>query len=141
MSYIADSGIINRLVSGGLRIEDLPSDGPIVTPRALIRHIEATGDQARKSQLLQKLEVHKPKHASIGSIMLDGHYWEDFKLWDGSLFRKLKDAVQELSDSVCNTRDILLAEVAITNELIFLTANPRMADIVSRHGGEAVTLS
>lgn len=142
MAYIVDSGIVNRLVSGRLRVEDLPSDHPIVAPRALIRHIEATRDQVRKRQLLQKFEAHEPKHSSIGSMMLDGYYPDDLKLrlWGGSLFKKLRDAVDEVGDSLSNTRDLLLADVAITNGLIFLTANQSLADVVSRLGGEAVTL-
>ena len=140
MSYIVDSAIINNLVEGKIRLEDLPSDRPFIVPRVYREKINTIKNEARRNQLLQKFASHQQKRESAGSTVVDGSNGIDFKLWDASLFKELKNGLQELGDTICNARDVLLAEVAITNGLILLTANKCLADVVSNYGGEAFFL-
>lgn len=77
-------------------------------------------------------------HHSAGSIMVDGTDDVGCKGWDSALFMRLSDSLHELGVRINNARDILLAEVAITNGLALLTANKGLADLVSSYGGEAI---
>lgn len=141
MAYIADTGVINGLVNGTIRVEDLPSDHPIIAPRALIETIKiTTADKALRSQLLLKFQVHRPMHVSAGTVMLNGSDQDDvgFAQWDGALFKRLKDGLRDLGDTTSSVRDILLAEVAISNGLVLLTVEKCLAEVVCTCGGEAL---
>jgi len=137
MSYIVDTYIMNRLIDGTFVIDELPSDYPFAAARVQIDQIRKTRDKGLKARLLLKFGKYHLKRISIGSIILDGSYWEDFKLWNHTLFRDLTDDFRQHCHSQTNARDILLAEVAISNGLTLLTADECLAEVVRRHGGEA----
>lgn len=138
MSYIVDTDIIKSLTNGTIHLEDLPSDHPLVAARAQIEQIRRTGDKSRKARLLLKFGKCRLKRVSLGSIILDGSHREALRRWDSALFRELTDEFRRRCHSRSNARDMLLAEVAITNGLTFLTGDECLADVVRRHGGEAV---
>lgn len=137
MSYIIDTRIITHLVRGSLSVDDLPADHAFVAPRVQIDQIKRTMDKGRRARLLLKFSCLEPERLSMGAIMLDGAYWEDFKRWDAALFRALMDAFRRGCRSRSNARDILIAEVAITSGLTLLTGDPCLARIVRDHGGQA----
>lgn len=141
MSYIIDTDIVRKVLDGSVPVEDLPSDEPILAPRAQIDHIKRAPNKQRRAQLMLKLSELRIKRISIGSILLNGSYWHDFKFWDSTLFKVLMDDFRRLCRSSSNARDILLAEVAIKNRLTFLTRDRCLANVVRRHGGRSKCLN
>lgn len=137
MSYIVDTQIITRLVRGTLSVDDLPTDHAFLAPRVQIDQIKRATDKGLRARLLLKFSSFAPERVSMGAILLDGAYWEDFRRWDDTLFRALTDAFRRGCHSGTNARDILIAEVAITGGLTFLTDDPCLARIVREHGGQA----
>lgn len=138
MPYIVDTDIVNRLLDGSVRLEELPSDQPIVAPRTQLNQVKRVRNRRHRAQLMLKLSELRLKRISMGSIVLNGSYRQDVKLWDSTLFKKLMDDFGRLCRSRSNARDILLAELAIINRLTFLTRDRCLANIVNRHGGRSV---
>lgn len=137
MSYIIDTDIVSEVLDGSVPIEDLPSDQPIMAPRGQIDQIRRVPNRRYKAQLMLKLSALRLKRVSIGSIILNGSHWQNFKVLDSTLFKVLMDDFKRLCRSTIDARDILLAEIAITNRLTFLTRDRCLANLVRRHGGRS----
>lgn len=115
---------------------------PFVVPRVYIEKINTTTDETRRSQLLKMFEPHQVRRQEQTSGSTSSHELKGIKvkIWGPSLFNKLKDGLHELGDTICNARDVLLAEAAITNGLVLLIANKFLADVVCCYGGDALFL-
>lgn len=141
MSYIVDSGIIEKLVDGSIGIEELPSDRPFIAAYTHLQKIRGIEDKKRRTELLLRFSALEPKFEPTGPLALGGPQWEQFRLRDGALLQKLKHDVDAINDSEIHVRELLLAEVAIEHRLTLLTADKGLADAVRIHGGEAVVFT
>lgn len=83
----------------------------------------------------------EPKLATDEPLALNGPHWEQFKLSDGALVRKLKTDVDALKGSQTHMQQLLLAEAAIEHNLTLLTSDKCLANVVQAHGGDAVVFS
>lgn len=138
MTYIVDTEIIDKLVNGEIHLEDLPDDRPFVAVSAQIDRLGAASQEAHRAKLLLKFGEFTGCTVSTEMVTMDGSPWERLQLCNGILFKKVKDGLEKWCDTKSNTRDILLANVAISNKLILVTTNEYLADVVRNLGGEAV---
>lgn len=141
MSYILDTDIIDKLVDGDILLDDLPTDRPLVAVHAQMRRLASAGNEAHRMRLLSKFERFTGHIGTTGTVMKDGAPWEQLQLCNGARFRKLKEGLQERGDGQSNARDVLLADMAISNKLILITTNSYLAEVVCSLGGEAVHFS
>lgn len=140
MSYIADSNIIIRLTEGSIRVEDLPSDRPFIAPHAQIERIKASVDAGTRTKILRKFSSYKPPVKATEIPEPDSQNWERFTLWDAELVKKLKARMEELGHSMASMRDLLLAEIAIREQLTFLSVDEILVKAVRSLGGDAMYL-
>lgn len=140
MTYIADSDIIIRLMNGSIRLEDLPSDRPFVAPHAQVERIKETADAGMRAKILLKFSSYKPPVTVHEIPEPDSQTWERFSLWDADLLRKLKDSLEELGHPVAHLSDLLLADIAIREQLTFVTVDEGLVEAVRSLGGDAMHL-
>jgi hypothetical protein len=135
MTYVVDTNIFNKLVDGLIGIEDLPSNGPYLATHIQIDEINNTKDSDRRALLFLKFAELRPQVIPTESFVWDVSRWDQGKWSDGVLFEALKHDLDVLNKSKSNNaRDILIAEVAITNGYTLVTADRDLADIAKKHG-------
>jgi len=133
--YVVDTNIINWLVDGRLQPNDLPSDGAFVATHVQRDELTKTKDDKRRAQLLAKfgstVELEVPTESVVAGISRVGLA----KVSDGKLYNSLRNGLAALNkDKLNNSHDALIAEVAIENVWILLTADGDLAKVAEQHG-------
>lgn len=135
MSYVLDTNIFNKLLDGKILIENLPTDASFIATHVQIDEINNTRNSERKSQLLLKFAEVCPEMLPTESCVWDISHWDNAKFSDGVLYEKLKQELDALNNSkLNNSKDILIAEVAIVNDFTLLTADKHLAHIMVNNG-------
>ena len=138
MNYILDTCVVNWLIDGKIDRTDLPNDGDYLITHIQVDEINRTSDhhqdrRARLSLMLHSLNV---RLVPTESTVWDESRWDYTKLGDGAIYASIKrrlDSLKRRDDS--NVRDALIAEVAIINGHILLTADENLATAAGEHGG------
>lgn len=135
MKYVVDTNIINWLVDGTVQPEDLPSDGEFVVTHVQIDELNRTRDEERRARLFIKFATTVngvvPTESMVAGISRIGLS----KVSDGSLFSSLRAALDTRNGGKRNNaHDALIAEVAVTNGYVLVTADADLAEVVQQHG-------
>ncbi len=137
MAYVVDTNIFNKLVDGVIAMGDLPLDGQFMATHVQIDELNNTKDSERRAQLFLKFAEVGPTIAPTESFVWDVSRWDQGKWSDGVLFEKLKGDLDLLNKAKpSNSRDALIAEVAIVNDCTLLTADLDLAEVTKKHGGK-----
>lgn len=140
MSYIADTDIIDKLVEGEMSLDDLPSDQQLVAVRAQMYRLGTTVGDVHRENLLLKFEQLSGYMEPTAMLVQGDRVWQQLHLRNGVLRQKLRRHLEEHSETKINAYDILLADVALSNDLTLLTTNSYLAEVVRTLGGEALHL-
>lgn len=133
--YVVDTNIINWLVDGRIELSDLPSDGDLVATHVQRDELEKTKNEQRRAQLLAKfghtVDLEVPTESVVVGISRIGLA----KVSDGRLYYSLRDTLATRNKGKPNnSHDALIAEVAIENGWILLTADGDLAKVSEQHG-------
>ena len=135
MKCVVDTNIINRLVDGTFFLEDLPPDTECVATHVQIDELSNTKDTERRAKLFLKfattVEYVIPTESTVLGISRVGYS----KLSDGNQYNLVKAELDSLNGGKSsNIQDALIAEVAIANGYILLTADYHLFEVANKHG-------
>jgi len=137
MKYVVDTNIINRLVDGTLEIEDLPADGDFVATHVQMDELNKTKDEERRAQLFIKFATTVKQVIPTESLVVGISRIGLSKISDGKLFSSLRAALDSRNKGKPNNaHDAMIAEVAIVNGFILLTADQDLAQVAQAHGSK-----
>jgi predicted nucleic acid-binding protein len=135
MKYIVDTCIFNKLVDGGLRLDDLPSDGQFVATHIQADELSKTKDSERRERLLLKFSQIAPTRVPTESFVFDVSRFDQSKWSNCRTLQTLKTALDASNGGKSNNiQDALIAEVAIVNGFALLTADYDLANVAKQHG-------
>jgi len=133
--YVVDTNIINWLVDGRLQIEDLPGDGEFVVTHVQRDELAKTPDEQRRAQLFAKFETTVDREVPTESMVVGISQIGLAKISDGKLYCSVRDALSILNKGKTNnSHDALIAEVAIENGWVLITADGDLAQVATSHG-------
>jgi len=132
--YILDTCIFNWLLDGQIRIEDLPSDGVLVSSPVQQAELNATKCEERRAQLSLKFRQIGPDLVPAESLMFDveGAGFDQAKFGDGTTYTLLKAALDAQKPKPNNVQDALIAEVALKNGMTLITADGRLKEVAEQ---------
>jgi predicted nucleic acid-binding protein len=134
MSYVVDTNIFNDLLDGRILIKDLPNDGSYIATHVQIDEINNTKNGERRAQLFLMFAKLRPEIVPTESLVWDVSRWDEGKFSDGVLFEQLKQELDALNNSKPNnSKDVLIAEVAIVNGFTLLTADKDLANVMTNN--------
>jgi rRNA-processing protein FCF1 len=131
--------VFNWIADSFIKKDDLPSDGEFAITHVQVDEINKTEDEERRARLLLA-------QASLPCVLLptqtfvfDISRFDHAKLGDGKLFTSLRAELDKLNKGKrSNSRDALIAEAAIANGYVLLTADKDLKLTTERHGGEVI---
>jgi predicted nucleic acid-binding protein len=133
--YVVDTNIINWLVDGRLRLEELPGDGEFVVTHVQRDELAKTRDEQRRAQLFAKFETTVDREVPTESMVVGISRIGLAKISDGKLYCSVRDALSTLNKGKSNnSHDALIAEVAIENGWVLITADGDLAQVATSHG-------
>ena len=135
MKYVVDTNIINRLVDGIIRPEDLPTDGDFIATHVQMDELNKTKDEERRARLFIKFATMRPEVVPTESLVVGVSRIGLAKLSDGNLYTSLRSGLDERNKAKANNKqDALIAEVAITNGYVLVTTDTDLAIVAQAHG-------
>jgi len=137
MKYVVDTNIINWLVDAKIDRAALPSDGTIIATHIQIDELNRTSDEERRARLFLVLESTIRELVPTESAILDVSRFDNCKLGDGVIYGSIKAALDARNGARrANIHDALIAEVAIKNNYMLLTADTDLAEVTREHKGQ-----
>jgi predicted nucleic acid-binding protein len=135
MKSVVDTCIFNKLIDGLLSTEDLPSNTEFVATHIQIDELNRTIDVERRAKLFLRFATLVDSVIPTESAVFNVSRWDHCKLGDGALYKRLKADLDTLNNGkVNNTKDALIAEVAIANQCTLLTADYHLAEAAKKNG-------
>ena len=130
-----DTCVLNKLVDGLIGPEELPGDGSFVASHVQIDEINKTKNEERRARLFLKfatvIEDLVPTESAVIGVSRIGHA----KIGDANLYERLKEGLDKLNQGKkSNIIDALIAEVAIKNDFVLLTADYHLQEVAQKHG-------
>ena len=133
--YVVDTNIINKLLDGKLEPEDLPSDGEFIAMHVQRDEIKKTKEPGRRAKLLSKFEKTVDREVPTESVVAGISVVGLAKVSDGGLYYSLRNALAERNKGkLNNSHDALIAEVAIENGWVLITADRDLSEVATNHG-------
>ncbi|HEU4343106.1 MAG TPA: hypothetical protein VFU31_16255 [Candidatus Binatia bacterium] len=124
MKYVVDTSLINKLVDGSVHADELPKDGSFVASHIQIDELNRTKNSKRRSELLQKFSEAIDEVVPTESFVLGTSRLGEGKLGDGVSYGSIKTELDSLNGGKTNnSEDALIAEIAMKNGYVLLTAD------------------
>lgn len=139
MQFVVDTCIINKLIDGKIKLNELPSNSSFFASHIQIDEINKTQDSERRAQLFLRFAEVSPKIIPTESLVWDVSRWDQAKFSDGVLYNSLKQSLDALNKSKpSNVNDALIAETAIVNEYTLLTSDKDLTKVAKNLGCKVV---
>jgi predicted nucleic acid-binding protein len=136
MGYMLDTNIFGWLISGRLKVEDLPKGDYFVT-HVQIEELSAAGDKETRARLAIIQASLRPQLVNTESVVAGVTRAGVANVSDGVLFEKLRTSLDALNKAKSNnTMDALIGEVSIVRGYFLLTCDKHFAQVVEHHGGK-----
>ena len=133
MKYVVDTNIINRLVDGIIRPEDLPTDGDFIATHVQLDELNKTKDEERRARLFIKFATTVDDVVPTESLVVGISRVGLSKVSDGNLYSSLRAALDARNGvKRNNAQDALIAEVAVKNGYVLVTADADLAHEIGR---------
>lgn len=135
-----DTNIFNRVLDGQVCIDVFSKNSIYITH---IQHdeLEATNNALRRKQLLEIFHLIKKEKIPTESAIFDISRFDECKFSDGILCEQIKKELDAVEKKPNNIQDALIAETSIENNLILITTDRHLQEIVCRLNGRAMSLS
>lgn len=135
MKYVVDTNIINRLADGIVQPESLPNDGEFIATHVQIDELNKTKDEERRAQLFIKFATTVDDVIPTESLVVGISRVGLSKVSDGNLYLSLRTALDARNGGKPNnSHDALIAEVAVKNGYVLVTADADLAQVAQQHG-------
>jgi predicted nucleic acid-binding protein len=122
--YVVDTSLINKLVDGAIAAEELPNDGVFVATHVQIDEINRTKNPERRTKLLEKFSETIGEVLPTESFILDVSRLDEARLSDGVAYESIMEKLDARNKrKPNNSEDALIAEVAMKNGYVLLTAD------------------
>ena len=136
MKYVVDTNVINWLIDAKIDRAALPNDGEFVATHIQIDEINRTSDEERRARLFLTLASTIRELLPTETTVLDTSRLDWCKLGDGVIYTSIKNQLDAKNGGRrSNIHDALIAEVAIVNGFILLTADADLAEVTKNHKG------
>lgn len=135
MKYVVDTSLINKLVDGTVGADELPNDGAFVASHIQIDELKQTKNPERRAKLLKKFTETVDEILPTESFMLGVSRLDEGKLGDGISYDAIKKELDSLNGGKANnSKDALIAEIAMTKGYVLLTADFHLYQVADIHG-------
>jgi predicted nucleic acid-binding protein len=135
MKYVVDTSLINKLVDGSVHADELPRDGSFVASHIQLDELNRTKNSQRRLELLQKFLETIAEVLPTESFLLGTSRFGQGKLGDGASYEAIKKELDSLNKGKANnSADALIAEVAMKNGYVLLTADFHLYEVAYAHG-------
>lgn len=135
-----DTNVFNYLLDGYIEMTALPKDVEFVATHVQHDELNAAPDSARRSKLLETFHHIAAVTMPTGSGVWDITRWDDEKWGDGVIYKELLAMLEMHKTRKSNVRDALMAEAALINKWLFVTADEMLADAITKHAPTSVFL-
>lgn len=139
-TFIFDTCVFNRLADDKIRLPDIATDGRFFATNVQRDELSATRHDARRDKLIAAFEEVRPDLLPTETFCLDISRLDFDKMGDGRLFGSLKARLDAKKKKANNTKDALIAEVAIVQKLTLVTADTDLADAAREHGAKVLCI-
>jgi len=137
MKHVLDTNIVNRLAKGRMKRSELPA-GEYVVTHVQRDELAATGDRALRARLLAQftevVDAVQPTESAIVGVSKVG----GCKCGSADEYRAVLDGLNALKMKPNNVEDALIAEVAILNGYVLVTADSDLATVARARGCKVV---
>jgi len=134
MKYVVDTSLINKLVNGSVRVEELPADGEFIASHIQIDEINKTKYEERRARLFLTFSKTINDIVPTESFILGKSRLGEGKLSDGESYNAIKKHLDSLNGGKPNNiDDALIAEVALKNGYTLLTADYHLYEVAQLH--------
>ena len=135
MKYVVDTCLINKLVDGSVHTDELPKGGSFVASHIQFDELNRTKNEKRRAELLQKFCETIDQVLPTESFVLGTSRLDEGKLGDGVSHDMIKRGLDSLNGGKTNnSEDALIAEVAMKNGYVLLTADFHLYQVTYRLG-------
>jgi predicted nucleic acid-binding protein len=135
MKYVVDTSLVNKLVDGSVHATELPSDGVFVASHIQYDEICNTKNYLRKVELLKKFTEMIDELLPSESLILNTSRLDKAELGEGNYYSRIKSALDSSNNNKRNnSEDALIAEIAMKNEYVLLTADYHLYQVAYRLG-------
>lgn len=134
--YIFDTNIFDDMVDGKLELSDIVNckKVEIYVTHIQIDEINKCSDVDRRARLNIFMVKIRPILISTSSCAFDVSRFDESKFGDGIIFNKIKKG------NINQVEDALIGETAIKEEIVLVTNDKRLKNIVIKLGGDAIFL-
>jgi hypothetical protein len=137
MKSVVDTCIFNKLIDGLLSTDNLPADAEFVATHIQVDELNRTTNEERRARLFLRFSTLVDSIVPTESMVWGVSRWGHGKWSDGILYNTLKSDLDSLNDGKDNnSKDALIAEVAILNRYELFTADSDLAEVTRKHGGQ-----
>ena len=135
MKYVVDTSLINKLVDGSVYADELPNDGSFVASHIQIDELNRTKNLKRRSELLEKFSEIIDEVLPTESFVFGTSRFNKARLGDGTSYEAIKTALDSWNGGKTNnSQDALIAEIAMNNGYVLLTADFHLYQVAYAHG-------
>jgi predicted nucleic acid-binding protein len=145
--FMLDTNVFNHLVSGHIRLADLPMNSTLVVTHIQKDEIEqwppkTKAEAATKAKVLAMLHI-VDVVVPTASMVLGFSRVGGARLGDGGLLGKIRNHLMKKFPKrrEANTRDALIGETSIRLSLELITGDEALRDIVNELGGRAHSIA
>lgn len=136
MKAVLDTNIFNRLADGAATSSVLPAGLKLVVTHVQLDELNQTKDVERRGRLLLCFAILQPEVIPTESFVLGISRLDHGKLSDGKLIETIRRDLDDLNGGKQNNwQDALIAEVALVNGYVLVTADADLHQVAQAHGG------
>ena len=133
--------MFNWIADSKISRDTLPPNGTFAITQIQVEEINKTKDEERRANLLLAQASLHCELLPTESFVVDLSRIGYAKVSDGILYSSLKAELDKLNGAKKNNnRDALIAEAAIANGHVLLTADGDLRSVTQMHGGRAIFL-
>lgn len=135
MKLILDSNVFDNLLSGKISLNDLDiNNNEIFITHIQVDEINECTDKFKRASLFNLLTEIRPEKIPTETFALGLSKFGNAKLGDAILFQKLRNS------NLNHSKDALIGETAIKQNLILITNDKRLKNKVNELGGTAMNI-
>jgi predicted nucleic acid-binding protein len=133
MKYVVDTSLFNKIADGSAGMDELPKDGGFLATHVQIDELNRTKDEERRAKLFLIFAKTINDVVPTESFILGTSRVDEAKLGDGAPYAAIKKMLDSLNGGKQNnSEDALIAEVALKNGYVLLTADRDLYEVAQR---------
>lgn len=141
-THIPDTCIFNWLADGKIKSEDLPVGARFAITHIQLDEINNTKNSERRARLLIAQAVLHPQLVLTETLVWDVSRWDLAKWGTRGLYEKLRAEMDSLNGAKPNNvHDALIAETAIANGYVLVTADNDLRKVSENNGAKVLFFS